>query len=177
MTNKTHFTPEEWTKVLESIMAAGLAVSAVDPSGWWGTLKEAAASTPALAAAQHDPNSNELIKAAVADFERSSDGSILAMRERFAQAEPTECVQRSLTSLRDVSAIVDAKAPDEAAAFKAWLRQISQKLPLSSPFLALVESELAMRRKQHFATSPRLSASRPTLRTELTQDRDTLAKP
>ena len=67
-------------------------------------------------------------KAAIADFERSSEGSILAMRERFAQAEPTECVQRSLASLREVSAIVDARAPDEAAAFKTWLREISQKV-------------------------------------------------
>ena len=83
----------------------------------------------ALAAAKRDPNSNELIKA-IADFETSDEGrsSILAMRERFAQAEPTECVQRSLASLREVSAIVDAKAPDEAAAFKTWLREISQKV-------------------------------------------------
>ena len=33
-----------------------------------------------------------------------------------------------MESLREVSAIVDAKAPDEAAAFKAWLREISQKV-------------------------------------------------
>jgi hypothetical protein len=78
MANKNDFTPEEWTKVLESIIAAGIAVSAIDPSGWWGTLKEAAAGTPALAAAKRDPNSNELIKAAVAAFEKSNDGSILA---------------------------------------------------------------------------------------------------
>ena len=74
MANKNDFTPEEWTKVLESIMVAGIAVSAVDPSGLWGTLKEAAASSSALAAAKRDPNSNELIKAAIADFERSDDG-------------------------------------------------------------------------------------------------------
>jgi hypothetical protein len=43
MANKHDFTPEEWTKVLESIMVAGVAVSAADPSGLWGTLKEAAA--------------------------------------------------------------------------------------------------------------------------------------
>ena len=94
----------------------GIAVSAADPSGLWGTLKEAAAGSLALAAAKRDPNSNELIKA-IADFETSDEGrsSILAMRERFAQAEPTECVQRSLASLREVSAIVDIKAPDEAA--------------------------------------------------------------
>jgi hypothetical protein len=102
MANKNDFTPEEWTKVLESIIAAGIAVSAADPSGLWGTLKEAAAGSLALAAAKRDPNSNELIKA-IADFETSDEGrsSILAMRERFAQAEPTECVQRSLASLRE----------------------------------------------------------------------------
>ena len=51
------------------------------------------------------------------------------MRERFAQAEPTECVQRSLASLREVSAIVDAKAPDEAAAFKTWLLRGDEAAP------------------------------------------------
>lgn len=128
MANRNDFTPEEWTKVLESIIAAGLAVSAADPSGWWGTLKEAAAGTPALTEAKRDPKSNELIRAAIADFESSDDGSILAVRDRFVRAEPTECVQHSLASLREVSAIVDAKAPDEAAAFKDWLREISQKV-------------------------------------------------
>ena len=54
------------------------------------------------------------------------------MRERFAQAAPAECVQRSLASLREVSAIVDAKAPDNAAAFKTWLRDISQKVAEAS---------------------------------------------
>ena len=50
MASKIDFTPEEWTKVLESIMVAGIAVSAADPSGLWGTLKEAAAVSLALAA-------------------------------------------------------------------------------------------------------------------------------
>jgi hypothetical protein len=128
MASKNDFTPEEWSKVLESIIAAGIAVSAVAPSGWWGTLKEAVAGLPALAAAKRDPKSNELIKAAIADFERSRDGNILAMRDRFAHAEAAECVQRSLASLREVTAIIDAKAPGEAAAFKTWLRDISQKV-------------------------------------------------
>ena len=93
MANKNDFTPEEWTKVFRSIMVAGIAVSAADPSGLWGTLKEAAASSLALAAAKRDPKSNELIKAAITHFEKSDEGrsSVLAMRERFAQAEPSVC--------------------------------------------------------------------------------------
>ncbi|MGH6825082.1 hypothetical protein [Methyloceanibacter sp.] len=130
MANKQNFTREEWTKVLESPMVVGVAVSAAEPSGLWGTLKEAAASSSALASAKLDTHSNELIKAVIADFETSEGRSDIqkAMRERFAGAKPDDCVQRSLASLREVSAILDAKAPDDAAAFKAWLRNISQKV-------------------------------------------------
>jgi hypothetical protein len=49
MSNKENFTPEEWTKLLESAVVVSVAVSAAEPSGLWGTLKEAAASSSALA--------------------------------------------------------------------------------------------------------------------------------
>ena len=39
MANKQNFTPE-WSKIVESIMLAGVAVSAAEPSGLWGMLKE-----------------------------------------------------------------------------------------------------------------------------------------
>ena len=63
MANKQSFTPEEWTKILESTMLAGMAVSAAEPSGLWGSLKEAFASSSALAEAKLDSGSNELVKA------------------------------------------------------------------------------------------------------------------
>ena len=69
MANKQSFTPEEWTDVLESTMLAGMAVSAAEPSGLWGALKEAFASSSALATAKLDPGSSELVKAVVAEFE------------------------------------------------------------------------------------------------------------
>ena len=40
MADKTNFTKEEWTLLLESPMIAGMAVTAADPSGLWGLLKE-----------------------------------------------------------------------------------------------------------------------------------------
>ena len=120
MANKHNFTPEEWTKVLKSPVVAGIAVSAADPSGLWGTLKEAVASSSAVVASKLAPDSNELVKAVVADFETSQGRSDIqkALRKHFAGAEPTDCVQRSLDTLRQVSAILDAKAPADAAAFK-----------------------------------------------------------
>ena len=134
MANKQDFTPEEWTQVLESILLVGIAVSAADPIGLWGTLKEASASSSALTAAKRDPKSNELIKAALTDFETSQGRSAIqkALRERFAGAQPADCAQRSLLGLKQVSAILDAKAPGDAGAFKAWLRAISQKVAEAS---------------------------------------------
>ena len=75
MANKQSFTPEEWTKILESTMLTGMAVSAAEPSGLWSALKEAFASSSALAAAKMDAGSSELIKAVVADFETSEGRS------------------------------------------------------------------------------------------------------
>lgn len=130
MANKQSFTPEEWTKVLQSPMLAGIAVSMADPSGLWGTLKEAVASSGALAGAKLDAGSNELIKAVVTDIETSEGRSVVqkSLRDCFAGAEPAHCVQRSLANLREVSTILDVKAADDAVAFKAWLRGISQKV-------------------------------------------------
>ena len=130
MANKQDFTPQEWSRVLQSPMLVAIAVSTADPSGLWGTLKEAAASSSALATAKFDANSNELIEAVVTDIETSEGRSTVhqALRDCFAGAEPTHCVERSLAALQDASAVLDAKAPDDAVAFKAWLQSISQKV-------------------------------------------------
>jgi hypothetical protein len=134
MANKQSFTPEEWTKILESVMLARMAVSAAEPSGLWGLLKEGVASSSALAAAKSDSGSSELIKAVVAEYETSEGRSSVqeALRKRFSGAKPADVVQRSLENLREVSAILAAKAPGDAPAFKAWLNSISEKVAEAS---------------------------------------------
>jgi hypothetical protein len=134
MANKQSFTPEEWTKILESTMLAGMAVTAAEPSGLWGLMKEGFASSSALAAAKADSGSSELVKAVVAEYATSEGRSAIqeALRKRFAGAKPSDAVQRSLDNLREVSAILAAKAPGDAPAFKAWLSSISQKVAEAS---------------------------------------------
>ena len=58
MANKSSFTPDEWTKVLESVMMTGIAVSAAEPSGLWGTLLESMATGRALLEAKGNAGSN-----------------------------------------------------------------------------------------------------------------------
>jgi hypothetical protein len=130
MASKRNFTPEEWIKVLESVMLAGMAVSAADPNGLWGLTKEAFATRSALTASKLDAESNELIKAVIDDYESKEGRSTIleALRKRVAGAEPADILQRSLDDLREVSAILEARAPHDAAAFKVLLLGISQKV-------------------------------------------------
>ena len=75
-----------------------------------------------------DAGSNPLIKAVVADFETAEARSIArdGLKEQLAGSKPAEIKAKCIETLRQAGAVVDAKAPDDAAAFKGWLRQISQ---------------------------------------------------
>ena len=135
MANKQNFKPEEWTKTMARTMLAGMAVSAAEPNGLWGALKEAFASSSALAAAKSNAGSNELIKAVVADFETKEGRTAVkeALRQHLAgAAKPADAVQRSLANLKEVSAILNAKAPQDADAFKAWLQAIGKNVAEAS---------------------------------------------
>ena len=164
MASKQNFTPDEWTKVLQSTMLARIAVSAADPSGLWGALKEAARGSSAVIAARSSGKSNELIKAVASDFEtpRARSDVQKALKDCFAGAPPTDCVQRSLAHLREVSKILDAKAPADAAAFKRgfatsvrmWRRRLPREASSASAAFAS-----ATPRKPLSTTLPRPSAA------------------
>lgn len=129
MADKTSFTQSEWTLLLESPMIAGMAVTAAEPSGLWGLLKESFAGGTALTAAMTNADTNALVKAVVADFS-SSEGRSAArdgLKVKFANSQPADLKKKSIDSLRQVAALLDTKAPAEAAAFKSWLKQISQR--------------------------------------------------
>ena len=128
MADKTSFTKDEWALLLKSPMIAGMVVTAADPSGLWGLLKELFAGGAALSKVATDANANALIKAVVADFSTSEGRSTArdGLKAEFSGATAPEIKTKSIDSLRQVSALLAAKALGDAAAFKDWLRQISQ---------------------------------------------------
>src|SRR5215469_8330478 len=122
MPDKSNFTPDEWKLLLESVMMAGIAVSAAEPSGLWGLLKESFAEGSALMTAKMDPGADALIKSSsrrLRDFRRTKhrarrpEGEVHRQQARRDQSQ----VHRDAAG-----AVVDAKAPGDAAAFKGWLR-------------------------------------------------------
>ena len=113
MADKSNFTPDEWKLVLESVMMAGIAVTAADPSGLWGLLKESFASGTALMTAGMAPGSNPLIKAIVADFQTGEGRSTArdGVKEKLTGSKPAEIKAKCIETLRQAGAVVDAKAP------------------------------------------------------------------
>jgi hypothetical protein len=128
MADKSNFTPDEWKLLLESVTMAGIAITAAEPHGLWGLLKESFAGGSALVQAKLDPGANPLIKAVVADFETSEGRSIArdGLKAQLTGCKPAEIKAKCIETLRQAGTVVDAKAPGDAAAFKGWLRQISQ---------------------------------------------------
>jgi hypothetical protein len=106
----------------------GIAVSAADPSGLWGLLKESFASSSELVKAKMDAGTNPLIKAVVVDFDSAQGRSTArdGLKEKLKGMKPADIPSKCIETLRQVTAVLEAKAPGDAAAFKGWLRQISQ---------------------------------------------------
>ena len=134
MATKASFTPEEWTLLLESPMMAGMAVSAAEPSGLFGMLKESFATGSALVATKTDTTVNALVKAVAADFETSEGRSAArdGLKAKLASGKATDIKATATATLRQVAALLAAKAPEDAAPFKAWLAQISQNVAESA---------------------------------------------
>lgn len=93
-----------------------------------GSIEGKLAGGTELAKANIDPGANALIKAVVADF-GTTDGRSIArddLKEKLTGGKPADIKAKCVDTLRQVSALVDSRAPGDAAAFKGWLRQISQ---------------------------------------------------
>ena len=135
MATKTTFTPEEWDLLMTGVMSSGVAVTAADPSGLWGLMKESFASAKSLVEAKANPQSNDLIKAIVADFESSETRTRVraAMKKRFESAAAADVKARSIETLQEASALLDTKAPEEATSVKTWMRTIGQSVAEAAP--------------------------------------------
>src|SRR5258707_13442647 len=92
MADKTSFTKDEWSLLLKSPMIAGMAITAADPSGLWGLLKESFAGGAALTQVATHSNANVLVKAVVADFSASQGRSPArdGLKAEFAGGEPAD---------------------------------------------------------------------------------------
>jgi hypothetical protein len=134
MAIKASFAPEEWDQLLRSAVLAGMAVAAAAPSGVWGLIKESLAAGDALAEARADAGANALVRAVAADL-ATAEGQTTArdgLRADLGGSKASDAKGRTITELRQAAALLDAKAPEDAPAFKAWLLHIAQRVAEAS---------------------------------------------
>jgi hypothetical protein len=136
MATKADFTADEWKLLLQSPLIAGVAISAADPSGLIGMMKESMASARALIQAKTDPNADALVKAVAGEFETSEgrglaqDGVKTAISGAKASAD---IVSKALAALKATSALLDAKGGADAAPFKTWLAGVAKAVAEAAP--------------------------------------------
>ena len=101
MANKASFTPEEWVLLLESPMMAGMAVSAAEPSGLFGMLKESFATGKLLVQAKSDASANELVKAVAADYETAEGRKAASegLKAKLGGGQPGDIKAKALDAL------------------------------------------------------------------------------
>ncbi|PNG27064.1 hypothetical protein [Methylocella silvestris] len=129
MAGKADFTADEWSKIIIAPVLAGMAVTLAEPSGLFGMMKEGLASGSALLEARSDPGAAALAKAIVAEMETSEGrtASRAALEAAFTGTDPAALKEKALSTLAEIGALVDAKTPQDAPGFKAWLKHIAEK--------------------------------------------------
>lgn len=129
MSVKASFTSEEWTRVVTSPMVVGMAITAADPSGLWGLLKETMAGGWALVEAKREAGANALAKAIAEDITSPETRAAAQSRlqAQFKGSQISELKGKSIAELREVVALIDAKSPADSAGFKSWLYQVAEK--------------------------------------------------
>jgi hypothetical protein len=110
-------------------MVASMAITAADPSGLWGLLKEAFSGGQSLLAAKQSGDANSLAKAVADDITTPEVRN--TARERIQAlvkgAQVQDIKTRAVQELGAVAALIDTKAPSDALGFKSWLRDVAQK--------------------------------------------------
>jgi hypothetical protein len=130
MSIKDNFTSDEWNLVVQSPMLAGLAVTAADPGGLWSAIKEGSGLAKSLVEAKSGSAEAAILADIAATFDTSEGRRITQdeVKDLFRGKKAAEASQAAVERLGEISAIVDAKAPDQAAAYKDFLRETARRV-------------------------------------------------
>jgi len=128
MTQKTAFSPEEWTllRIVPSLVSGG--VSAADPGGLIGAFKEATAGMRAMYESLQQSNI-ELMKSLFEDQSRPAVPDPKALLGEGSREQRIANFKSAVTAQIDrAMSLLDQKAlPDEVLAYKQMLMQVAER--------------------------------------------------
>lgn len=126
---KSQFDPEDWKRIGALPMLVGMAVTAADPGGLWGAIKESTAMSRALIGGR-PAGGNALVDAVVAGFATAETRSVVTdlLRDQVRGKQPAQVVDGLVAEIGRLSALVASKAPDQAPGLQGWLMEIARNV-------------------------------------------------
>jgi hypothetical protein len=124
VTTKTDFSEDEWSRIVRAPFVAGMAISLADPGGPVEATKETLAT---LGRATNPPSREQLLAEVALDIQAMTQRKQSPLAGYRPTADDAPRADQVLGELRDVQALVAAKAtPEEATAFAEWLVAAAQ---------------------------------------------------
>ena len=131
MTSRTDFTDEEWQRLGRAPLVAGMAISFADPGGPIEALKETNASLRTVLQAAESGDHGAFVQAVardVADQARQRHNPLADFKPRGADAR--QDIEDEMRAVNDL--LVAKTTPEEADAFREWLKQSAQAAALAA---------------------------------------------
>jgi hypothetical protein len=131
MVIKDACTAEEWERIVLAPMLASFAVTAADPSGLLGVIRESSAAARAMNAAREtaDPLIGEVM--AAYDSAEGRRAAQDAITDLARGRTPEEATAEAIARISGISRLLDRKDL-EATAFRDWLRDIAREVAEAS---------------------------------------------
>jgi hypothetical protein len=120
MATKADFTDEEWKAMQEGITGAGMYVATID-RGFFDSFKEASALAHHLREA-HEHNDSVLIRDLATGHEKPFGMT----------ASPEEVEQKTVATIEQAVAILEAKSPEDLAAYKQLVLEVAQSVAVAA---------------------------------------------
>ena len=131
MTSRTDFTDEEWRRLGRAPLVAGMAISFADPGGPIEALKETNASLRTVLQAAESGDHGAFVQAVandVAEQARQRHNPLQDFKPRGADAR--QAIEDEMRAVNDL--LVAKTTPEEADAFREWLKQSAQAAALAA---------------------------------------------
>lgn len=130
MTLRQHFNADDWERITALPMLVGIAVTAADPSGLWGAIKESAALASELRRARANPDDNALIAEVLTAYESADEREVVSeiLRGEVRKRKPTEIVDDVVMEVERLMMLTASKLPDDAPGFGRWLMEIARQV-------------------------------------------------
>ncbi len=127
MSYRERFSEGDWDRIIAAPMLAGIAMTAAEPGGLWGAVRESTAAAGGIRSAKE---SGGLLAEIAAAYENKDDRTTARnlLLGEVKGKKPAEIVEAALVELAAVKALIAAQAPDEAAGFAAWISEIATRV-------------------------------------------------